>query len=128
MRTLMAGLAGLAALSLGCSSGRSAPSEPAPKPGAEQTRVKIDNQNYSDMNIYLIDSGTRLYLGSANGLSSTTLTIPRGMARPGYEVRLLADPIGGSPAIRTPGLVVGPGQSVYWTIGSTPDGSFASTG
>jgi hypothetical protein len=136
MRTLMAGLAGLAVLSLGCSSGRASPSEPSPKPAPEQTeqakpnrtRVEIDNQNYSDMNIYLIDAGARVYVGSAAGLSKTTLTLPHGVVGPGYEVRLLADPIGGSAAIRTPDLVVAPGQSVYWTIGSTPGGSFASAG
>jgi hypothetical protein len=134
MRTLMAGLTGLAALSLGCGAGRSASSEPAPEqssrqvePARRETPVQIDNQNFSDMNIFLIDAGVPVFIGTANGLSKTSLMIPRGAGR-GFQVRLLADPIGSSSKIRTPTLIVGPGQQVYWTIGSSPDHSFASAG
>jgi hypothetical protein len=130
MRTLMAGLTGLAALSLGCGTGRSAPSEPAPQSATQaargETRVQIDNENFNDMNIYLIDAGTRVFLGSVNGLSKGELPIPRGASSSSFRVRLLADPIGGSTVITTPSLTVGPGQNVYWTIGASPSNSFAS--
>jgi hypothetical protein len=138
MWTVRAGLVGLVALSAACGPSRSSPASPAPESGtasaetAEQasgkTRVEIDNQNFSDMNIYLIDQGTRVLLGSANGLSKTTLLIPAGAGRSSWEVRLLADPIGGASPIRTPSLIVAPGQNVYWTIGSDPASSFASAG
>lgn len=133
MRTLLTGLTGLMVLSLGCGTGRASPSEPAPRSGPEQTkeaqretRVQIDNQNFNDMNIYLIDSGTRVFLGSVDGLSKGSLSIPRGANPSSFQVRLLADPIGGSSPITTPSLLVGPGQNVYWTIGSSPSSSFAS--
>jgi hypothetical protein len=126
MRRLLAGLAGLTALSLGCGTGRSAASEPAPQPAPGETRVRIDNENFNDMNIYLIDAGARVFLGSVNGLSKGELPIPRGASSSTFRVRLLADPIGGSRAIATPSLVVGPGQNVYWTIGASPSNSFAS--
>jgi hypothetical protein len=138
MWTVRAGLVGLVTLSAACGASRSSPASPEPKPGTaaaeaaesgrSKTRVEIDNQNYSDMNIYLIDQGTRVLLGSASGLSKTTLLIPAGIARGNWEVRLLADPIGGTSPIRTPELLVAPGQSVYWTIGSDPANSFASAG
>lgn len=138
MWTVRAGLVGLVALSAACGASRSSPASPAPKPstapaeaaeaGPSKTRIEIDNQNFSDMNIYLIDQGTRVLLGSANGMSKTTLLIPAGLARGNWEVRLLADPIGGASPIRTPTLFVAPGQSVYWTIGSDPATSFASAG
>jgi hypothetical protein len=138
MWTVRAGLVGLVALSAACGASRSSPASPVPKPGAaaakaaepgcSKTRVEIDNQNFSDMNIYLIDRGTRVLLGSANGLSKTTLLIPAGFASSNWEVRLLADPIGGASPTRTPALLVAPGQSVYWTIGSDPANSFASAG
>jgi hypothetical protein len=134
MRTLMAGLIGLVAMSLGCGTGRPSLSAPAPQPGSEQAargdrgqiRVQIDNQNFNDMDIYLIDAGTRVYLGSVNGLSKASLPIPRGASRTDFQVRLLADPIGAGYTIRTPNVLVGPGQNVYWTIGSSPGNSFAS--
>jgi hypothetical protein len=125
-------LAGLAALSLGCGAGRAAPSEPAPQRATQAARgdtpVQIDNENFNDMNIYLIDAGTRVFLGSVDGLSKGWLMIPRGASSSTFRVRLLADPIGGSQVITTPSLTVPPGQNVYWTIGASPSNSFASTG
>jgi hypothetical protein len=138
MWTVKAGLIGLVALSLGCSAGRSSAPTPAPERNpalAEtaasergKTRVEIDNQNFSDMNIYVINGGVRVLLGSAAGLSRTTLQIPTGLTGGDWQVRLLADPIGGSTPIRTPELTVPPGQNVYWTIGADPASSFASAG
>ena len=133
-RRLLAGLTGLTALALGCDSGRATPSEPTPQPAAEQeakvpsgeTVVQIDNQNFNDMNIYLLDEGNRVFLGAVNGLSTGTLAIPRAAGSSSFRVRLLADPIGSSIPITTPSLNVGPGQTVYWTIGTTASNSFAS--
>ena len=134
MRTLLAGLIGLTALSLGCGTGRAAPSEPAPRQDSEQagkaargeTVVQIDNQNFNDMNIYLIDAGNRVFLGEVNGLTTGELAIPRVASPSSLQIRLLADPIGSSTPIATPSLTVGPGQTVYWTIGSSLSNSFAS--
>ena len=96
--------------------------------GATGLQVQIDNQNISDMNIYLVRSGSRWLVGQASGLSKTTLTIPEAMTPTDLRVRLIADPIGGSRTIATPVLVVPPGQSVYWSIGSDPSMSTASAG
>ena len=101
-------------------------SEQAAKESHGETVVQIDNQNFNDMNIYLLDEGTRVFLGAVNGLSTGTLAIPRAASSSAFRVRLLADPIGSSIAITTPNLSVGPGQTVYWTIGSTLSNSFAS--
>ena len=136
MWTARMGLLGLVALAAGCGASRSSTAEPTPKQesGAETdgavqpVKVQIDNQNYSDMSIYLVNDGTRVLVGSAPGLTKTTLSLPAGSRRTNWRVRLLADPIGGSAAIGTPSLLVAPGQSVYWTIGSDPASSFASAG
>jgi hypothetical protein len=107
---------------------------PAPVSHADSARdstglqVQIDNQNISDMSIYLVRSGTRWLLGQAGGLSKTTLTIPQSMTPPDLRVRLIAEPIGGSRPITTPVLIVPAGQSVYWSIGSDPATSTASAG
>jgi hypothetical protein len=61
-------------------------------------------------------------------MSKTTLALPSGSVRSQWQVRLMADPVGGSNAIRTPTLLVSPGQNVYWTIGSDPASSYASAG
>lgn len=136
MWTARIGLLGLLALAAGCGASRSTTTEVAPKQSTDKAdssysstvKVEIDNRNYSDMSIYLIDNGLRVRVGSAPGLSKTTLSLPAGSRRANWRVRLLADPIGGSAAIRTPTLLVAPGQNVYWTIGSDPASSYASAG
>ena len=131
--------AGLAALAGACGGTPSAATEPAPRPYASTATdtgtsarstvaVEIDNRNYSDMTIYLIDGGVRLRVGSAPGLSKTTLSLPQGWHGAGGRVRLLADPVGSSAAIRTPTLIVAAGQKVYWTIGLDAASSYASAG
>jgi hypothetical protein len=44
------------------------------------------------------------------------------------RVKLLAEPIGGNRPFTTPVLIVPRGQTVYWTIGTDPSTSSASTG
>jgi hypothetical protein len=132
------GAVALLALSAGCAASHSAPASPAPMQNTAsgaaadssltKINAQIDNQNFSDMDIYLINGGMRILLGSAPGLSKTTLAIPPGSVGGTREVRLLADPLGGSSPIRTPKLIVPAGQNVYWTIGSDPASSFASAG
>jgi hypothetical protein len=90
--------------------------------------VRIDNQNFNDMDIYLLDRGARVLLGSASGLTKTTLLLPAGSTASGGRVTLQADPIGAAAPIRTPQLLVAPGQEVYWTIGADRAGSYASVG
>jgi hypothetical protein len=88
--------------------------------------VEIDNQNFNDMKIYLVDAGSRVYIGIAPGLSRASLAVPRGASRSSIQLRLLADPIGGESAITTENLFVAPGQNVFWAIGSFPTNSFVS--
>jgi hypothetical protein len=125
------------ALVAGCGASRATPASPAPEQSAsaddssttrQSIQVRIDNQNFSDMNVYLVSEGTHVLLGSAPGMSKTTLSLPSGSVSSQWRVRLVADPIGGASAIGTPTLLVAPGQNVYWTIGSDPSSSHASAG
>jgi hypothetical protein len=107
---------------------------PAPTGSADSAQnssgiqVQVDNQNISDMNIYLLKGGARWLVGQAGSLSKSTLTIPGSVAPTDLRVRLLADPIGGSRPVTTPVLIVPHGQRIYWSIGSDPSMSTASTG
>ena len=90
--------------------------------------VQIDNQNFADMNVYLMSGGTRWLLGQVGGMTRATLAVPAGLAPADQRVRLRAEAIGGRGATTTPTLMVPPGQQVYWTIGSDPAMSTASAG
>jgi hypothetical protein len=121
-----AGLIVLLGLSSACGASRTTPTS-NPEPSSDEIPVQIDNQNFSDMEIYVVKNGQRLLIGQAGGLTKTTLTI-RNAARGDGRVRLLAEPIGGARPIATPTLIVPQGQSIFWTIGSDPATSTASTG
>jgi len=120
-------------LAAGCSHSGSPAASPSPESseGAEQSSraipVQVDNQNYNSMNVYLLRSGTRWLVGRVNGLSDATLTIPSSLAPPDHQVQLRAEAVGGG-GTTTPLLIVGPGQQVYWTIGSDLSTSNASAG
>jgi hypothetical protein len=107
---------------------------PAPAGSADSAQassgieVQVDNQNISDMNVYLLKGGSRWLVGQAGGLSKSTLTIPGSVAPTDLRVRLLADPIGGNRSVTTPVLIVPRGQRIYWSIGSDPSMSTASAG
>jgi hypothetical protein len=128
MRNARYWLIGLLLTVAGCATSNRPDTTPAPKEKTAGLPVRIDNQNFSDMSIYLVSGGQRWLLGQAPGLSSTTLKISSGLAPVDGQLRLEANPIGGSPAIFTPVLAVAPGQSVYWTIGADPAMSTASAG
>jgi hypothetical protein len=123
MRT---GLIALLVLSSACGAARSTPTS-APEASSDEIPVQIDNQNFNAMDVYVVINGSRWLIGQAGGLSKTTLTI-KNVARGDGRVRLLADPIGGNRTITTPTLLVPPGQRIFWTIGSDPATSNASTG
>jgi len=90
--------------------------------------VRIDNQNYSDLDVYLLSRGTRVLLDSVTGLTRATLMLPTGSALTDGRVQLQADPLGAVAPIRTPQLLVSPGEQVYWTIGADRADSYASVG
>jgi hypothetical protein len=79
------------------------------------------------MQIYVVRNGSRWFLGQATGLRKTTLFIKNAIRGDG-RMSLLADPIGDLQTFTTPTLVVPPGQGIFWTIGSDPATSTASTG
>ena len=136
MRTSRASFTAALLLAAGCAKSPAPAAGPAPLPSAsaESTRtersidIQVDNQNFNDMNVYLMTSGTRWLVGKVGGMTKGTLTIPASLAPADQRVRLRAESIGGHGAITTPTLIVPPGQQVYWTIGSDPSMSTASAG
>jgi len=137
MKQLHASMLALLALTAGCGASRAPVADtPAPKSAADSGSavkrhsipVQIDNQNFSDMDVYLVNSGQRLLIGQAIGLNMTTLFIPASATRADGQVRLLASPLGASSPVATPLLIVPPGQAIFWNIGIDQAMSNVSTG
>jgi len=94
---------------------RSKPPE-APAPNAPTT-VRVENQGFPDMDIYVLDqSGTRQRLGTVTGSSTQVLTIPSNLVFGGATLRFIADPVGARRAPVSDQIAVRPGDQVVLTI------------
>jgi hypothetical protein len=83
------------------------------------TRLRVENQAFLDMTIYVYRSSQRIRLGTATGNSVTRLTIPANLIFGATPLRFQADPIGGSRAPISSEITVAPGDEVVLTIPPT---------
>jgi hypothetical protein len=113
-RTLKMMLVASLALASACSLTRNEneqPAEPVPP-----TRLRVDNQAFLDMTIYVYRNSQRVRLGTATGNSVTRLTIPPNMIFGATPLRFQADPIGGNRTPISSEITVAPGDEVVLTI------------
>lgn len=84
----------------------------------QPTTVKVVNQGFPDMTIYVAQTGgQRIRLGLATGNSSSTFVIPRSIVNGGATTLLfVADPIGGVRPSVSDQITVSPGDNVQLTI------------
>lgn len=78
--------------------------------------VTVDNQSFSDMDIYVLSGGQRIRLGSATGERRTRMKIPGYVIGGTQQVRFLARPIAGNRLPVTEQIPVQPGDEVTLTI------------
>lgn len=86
------------------------------KPPVERgAAVLVDNQDFSDMNIYIVRSGQRYRLGMVPGFGKRLFPI-----KPDFltasTLSFQADPVGGRAAPVTQEIEVRPGEEVVLTI------------
>ena len=109
----MAMLVACVALASACSMNKNPDETAEPVP---PTRLRVENQAFLDMTIYVYRSSQRIRLGSATGNSVTRLTIPANLIFGATALRFQADPIGGSRAPISSEVTVSPGDEVVLTI------------
>lgn len=101
------------ALAGACSSNAKSDEAVEPVPA---TRLRVQNQAFLDMTIYVYRSSQRIRLGTANGNSTTRLTIPRNLIFGATPLRFQADPIGSNRASISQEITVSPGDEVTLLI------------
>jgi len=105
-------LLALTLLSAGC---HPAVNQGPPEPQV-QTTVKVENRNFLDMNVCVLQGGTqRIRLGTVTGLSSQIFTIPAHIVR-SSPLQFELHPIGGRRDTRTETISVQAGDQVELTI------------
>jgi hypothetical protein len=109
--TLVLIVAGTVLASACSSSGRGV------RPGSEAvTTLEVDNQNFTDMTIFLVNGGQRIRLGRATGKAKTEMRIPRNVLTFPRELQFLAEPAGGQGGSSTSRIWVNPGDTVLLIV------------
>jgi hypothetical protein len=80
------------------------------------TTLRVDNQGFSDMDIFALRGATRVRLGMVAGHQNTVLRVPPVLITGVTPLRFIADPIGSSRASVSEEINVTPGDSVMMTI------------
>jgi hypothetical protein len=86
-------------------------------PRAEPIPVHVINENFLDMNVFVVSSGVNRRLGLVSGNSAADFTIPWNFVN-GQNIALTATPIGGRGSAGSGALNVAPGQMIDFKIAS----------
>lgn len=111
------GLLGLAAAALlagACAHGKAATG--GGQVGEMETVLQVSNNNWSDMNVYVVRGAMRQRLGTVGSLTTSKFKLPRYIFTSPDPVQLVADPIGGARPYMSPPLLVNPGAVVEWRL------------
>lgn len=113
LRTTLLMVIGSLTLAAACSMNQ--PPDPMAEP-VLPTRLRVENQAFLDMTVYVFRSSQRIRLGVANGNSTTKFTIPSNLIFGATPLRFQADPIGGSRSSVSQEITVTAGDEVTLTI------------
>jgi hypothetical protein len=113
-RSAMLAVAMCLSLAAGCSSSNNE-AETAAEP-LPPTRLRVENQAFLDMTIYVYRSSQRIRLGQASGNSTTRFTIPSNIVFGATTLRFQADPIGGNRSSLSEEIPVSAGDEIVLTI------------
>ncbi len=106
-------LTALAVASPACGGGRQTSSSVNPD---ERTVLRVENDNFADMRIYVWRSGQRIRIGVANAKSVATFTLNRTIVVGTQTLRFEADPIGGRTTSVSEQITVSPGEEIVLRI------------
>lgn len=84
-----------------------------------ETNVRVNNQAWLDVNLYVLDGARRVRLGTVPSTTTRTLRIPESVVGLGRPLRFQADPVGSSNVASSFEIMVSPGRTVQLTIPNT---------
>jgi hypothetical protein len=76
----------------------------------------VQNQNFYDMDVYVVSEGVATRVGDVNGNSTARFRLDPSFF-PSTELRVVATPVGGNGRAFSGPLNVMPGQTIVFTIG-----------
>ncbi len=121
MRRALIAVVALAAVSTGCFG---KPKHPMPVP--EPILLDIDNQGFSDVDVYVMPSPTlsgEIRLGMVSGFSKRAVRVRSRLLQPGLILQLDLHAIGGFARWISPAMAVRPGEHVVLQINTDATGN-----
>lgn len=97
-----------------------------PRPKVPPTTVEVQNHNWQDMVVYVVQGTQRIRLGMVTSMRTETFRVPRTAIGASGQIRLLADPIGSPRGYLSETLNVRAGQRVALEVGHNIGISFVS--
>lgn len=86
----------------------------------QEAIVRVTNNNWLDMHIYVSQEGGPLRsIGMVNSFQTAELKLPVGNSATWVPLRIVADPIGGSGIYVSPDILGGTGDEVLLTIANS---------
>ena len=117
MKAQLARLATVIAMLVTVAACNHAAKQPGDDDLEQPTRVRVENQAFLDMNVFVLtEGGARTRLGTVTGNTNQVFVIPAYVVGPANSVRFLVEPIGASRAPISNSLSIRPGQTVTLTI------------
>lgn len=89
----------------------------APDSAQGAVGLLVQNQNFYDMDVYVVSEGVATRVGEVTGNSTARFRLDPSFF-PSNELRIVATPVGGNGRAFSRPLNVGPGQTIVFTIGS----------
>jgi len=88
-----------------------------PEEAPVRTVLKVENQGFPDMNIFILpEASNRIRLGTVTGTSNAFFTLPASVVRGTRELRFQALPIATPRGPVSQSIMVTPGDTVVLTI------------
>lgn len=118
LKTLAAAMAATL-LAAACAPGATTHADPADAPSrawSEPATVKVQNFNWQDVVVYVVQSSQRVRLGMVTSMSTGKFRLPDRFLASAGDIRLLADPIGSPSGWTTEGIRVHSGQEVELSV------------
>lgn len=78
----------------------------------EQTMLVVENNNWTDMTLYVLRDGSRARVGSVTGLGHGRFKLPDALVGGAGDIRILADPLGAGERFVSHPLTIMPGQEI----------------
>jgi hypothetical protein len=82
----------------------------------DRTVVEVSNHNWADVNVYAVQLGTRMRLGTVVSMTTRRFTLPAQTRLAGGGVRLMASPIGSTRSHLTDLILVDAGGRIEWNL------------